>query len=67
MTTDGGAAPPTCASVVRGDEDVEVRVDGVRTTTLTLDGASSAAEIEELLVRDLVERHTTAIEAAQLR
>lgn len=61
LVTARGEAPPTCASVVQGDELEEVPVDGVHLSHLSLDGAAAGVEMEQLLIAELVQRHGLAI------
>jgi len=55
------AGESAAAAPVVGDESEEVRVEGVATAPISLDGAADGAELDELLVKELVARHAAVI------
>jgi phosphopantothenate-cysteine ligase len=60
LTAAGGGASPLREVAVRGDETDEVRVEGVASQTLSVDGAAAGVEIEQMLVGELIARHAAA-------
>mmetsp|Transcript_17168 Transcript_17168/g.34745 ORF Transcript_17168/g.34745 Transcript_17168/m.34745 type:complete len:208 (-) Transcript_17168:438-1061(-) len=65
LVTASGDVPPKCATAVQGDEQEEVKVEGVDRTTLTLDGAAPGVEMEHLLIGELVKRHGQSVQRMQ--